>query len=145
MQLTRAQLYLGHNLDSPAINAPIEPGVKPLCDALNALPGVFTLWSCQGHPVWASEPYVTFIADDTTAFKVHQSIGPDHDQLGLHFNWWLFASFRDDGTMQYTIEPNDYRVSKGRWQRWWSLFHWNHRRMLNDLARLAEIVQRCGN
>lgn len=138
--MTLAQLYPGFDLNCPAIKAPIEPGIKPVCDALNALPGVFTLWSCEGHPEHASRPFVTFIADEATAFKVHCAIGPDNDEFGLHFCWWLLASFRDDGTMQYTIEPNDNRVSKGTWQRWWSSRRWDHRVMEKDLSRLATLV-----
>jgi hypothetical protein len=135
-----AELYPGFDLNAPAINAPIEPGIRPLCDALNALPGVHTLWSCEGHPEDASRPYATFIADAATAFKVHGAIGPDSGKRGLTFCWYLVASFRDDGTMQYTIEPNDYRVSKGTWQRWWSSRRWDQRLMENDLSRLAVLV-----
>lgn len=138
--MTPAQLYPGFDLDCPAIKAPIEPGVKPLCDALNALPGVHTLWSCEGHPRHASRPYVTFIAPADTAFAVHQAIGKDHEAVGLHFSWNMVATFRDDGTMQYTIEPNDYRVSQGSWRRWWSSRRWDHRTMAADLARMAALI-----
>lgn len=134
------QRYPGYAADNPSINTPIEAGVRPLCDALNGLPGVFTIWSCEGHPERPSRPFVTFLAPETTAFTVHCAIEPSNEKLGLHFNWWLTSHFREDGSVQYTIEPNDYRISTVTWQRWFSLRRWNHRIMLNDLSRLAELV-----
>lgn len=138
--MTPTQLYPGFDLHAPAITASIEPGIKPVCDALNALPSVFTLWSCEGHPEDGSQPYVTFIADTATAFNVHSAIGPDSGKSGLLFCWCLNASFRNDGSMQYTIEPNDYRISKHSWQRWWSRRRWNQRLVETDLSRLGALV-----
>ncbi|WP_139335765.1 hypothetical protein [Janthinobacterium sp. TND4EL3] len=140
-----AQKYPGYTADNRSINTPVEAGVIPLCDALNSLPGVFTIWSCEGHPERASRPFVTFVAPKELAFKVHRAIEERGQDLGLNFNWWLTANFRDDGSMQYTIEPNDYRVSKGAWQRWWSSRRWSHRVMLKDLSRLATLVQQGSN
>lgn len=140
--MTPTQLYSGFDLNSPAIKAPIEPGVRPLCDALNALPGVHTLWSCQGHPEDGSRPYATFIAPAETAFAISRAIGPDNQDLGLHFYWNLTATFRDDGTLQYTIEPNDYRVTQPRWGGW--LFArrlWDMQTMVRDLSGLAGLVR----
>lgn len=138
--MNRAELYPRFDRTCPAILAPIEPGIGPLCDALNALPDVHTLWSCEGHPDLPARPYVTFIADKDTAFKVHLAIGPNCGKLGLEFNWGMEANFRQDGSMQYTIAPNDYRVSQGTWHRWWSANRWDRRKMNADLMRLAAIV-----
>lgn len=138
--MNRAELYPGFDLACPAILAPIEPGIGPLCDALNALAGVHTLWSCEGHADVPARPYVTFIADNETAFKVHLAVGPDHEKLGLKFNWGVDANFRQDGSLQFTIQPNDYRIGQGTWHRWWSANRWNQRHMNADLMRLAALV-----
>lgn len=43
--------------------ATIEPGIQPVVDALNAIPGVQTLWSCHGHPMLVPRnPFVSFQA-----------------------------------------------------------------------------------
>jgi len=139
--MTPAELYPGFDLNAPAIKAPIEPGVRPLCDALNSLSGVNTLWSCEGHPEDGSRPYATFIAPSEIAFAIHQVVSPLNVAGGLNFIWDLVATFRDDGTIQYTIQPNDYRISEGTWWRWWSRNRWSRRSMSADLERLAVLVK----
>lgn len=135
-----AQKYPGYKPDNRSINTPIELGVKPLCDALNSLPGVFTIWSCEGHPWVRADPYVVFVTDQATAFKVDEVITADRETTGLHFVWWTTANFRKDGSLQYAIRPNDYRISDGTWWRFWPLPRWSHRRMKIDLMRIAEMI-----
>lgn len=135
-----AQRYPGYTADNPSINTPIERGVKPLCDALNGLPGVHTIWSCEGHPSEGGTPFVILVTDQATAFKVSSVIEVDGDTTGLHFYWGMTATFREDGSLQYTIRPDDYRIPDGAWWRLWPLPRWSQRVMLNDLGRLAELV-----
>jgi len=140
--MTPEQLYPGFDLNAPAIKAPIEPGVKPLCDALNSLPGVHTLWSCEGHPEDGSRPYATFIGPAEAAFAISHTIGTDSQAAGLHFSWNLTATFRDDGTLQYTIEPNDYRVMRQTWAEWlFARRRWSKQIMANDLSGLAGLIR----
>lgn len=138
-KLPREQLYPGFDLLAPAINAPIEAGVRPLCDALNNHPEVHTLWSCEGHPEDGHRPYVTFLAGASFAFKVHQAI-TDQSLSKLHFSWSIAGTFREGGDLQSTIEPHDYRVSHGSLSRWWSRHRWSKSTMAADLVRLAELV-----
>lgn len=135
-----AQRYPGYAPDNPSINTPIEPGIKPLCDALNGLPGVHTLWSCEGHPSDGADPYVVFVANQAIAFKVDSAIAAGREKTGLHFVWWTTANFREDGSLQYTIRAEDYRVKKTPFWHFWPLPRWNQRAMVKDLARLAELV-----
>lgn len=137
--LTSAELYPGFDLDCPAINTPIEAGILPVCDVLNALPGVYTLWSCEGHPEIQMRPYVTFIATQETAFKLDGLLRSSH-QFGLHYRWGVTANFRMDGSLQYTIGPNDYRLEarSSRW--WWQGYQWNLRVMKRELKRLASAL-----
>jgi len=116
----------------------IEPAVQPLCDALNAIPSVSTLYSCHGHPNRSAHPFVTFCAPPDVAFKIHRLLGPGHGDGSLQYCWWMRARFQDDGTMQYHIEPHDYRVSGGT-----SVFQglrWSRKTMDQDLARLAAMI-----
>ena len=125
----------------PAYYAPIEPGIRPVCDALNAIPGVKTEWSCEGHTGGTkgpTGPFVIFTAPVSTAFEVHrlleQWIGDD----SLQFVWQLTANFQDNGTTQYIIKNNDYRVPGGRY----SLFRkWNRRSMDAELIHMAQLLK----
>jgi len=81
-----AQKYPGYAADNRSINAPVEAGVVRLCDALNSLHGVFTIWSCERHPELLSRPVVTFVAPKELAFKVHRAIEERGQGLGLNFN-----------------------------------------------------------
>lgn len=135
-----AQRYPGYTPDNSSINTPIERGIKPLCDALNSLPGVCTIWSCEGHPSAEAAPYVVFVADQGTAFNVDSVITAEPEVTSLHFVWWTTANFRQDGSMQYTIRPHDNRILHGAWWRFWPLPRWSQRLMAKDLARLADLV-----
>lgn len=116
---------------------PIEPGVRPLCDALNTLPGVQTLWSCEGHPERPTRPYVTFLSSRETAFALHLALVSGAASAGLEFNWWLTAHFDDTGRMRFTIEPNDYRIPGKPWP---FPRRWNRQGIDRDLQRLADLV-----
>ena len=135
-----AQRYPGYTPDNPSINTPIESGVKPLCDALNSLPGVYTVWSCEGHPYRGHPPFAIFVTDQATAFKVNSAIEAGPHTKALHFNWWTTATFREDGSLQYSIQPSDWRIPDGTWWRFWPLPRWSRRVMMKDLKRLAELV-----
>lgn len=134
-----ASRYPGYTPDNASINTSIEQGVKPLCNALNSLPGVFTIWSCEGHPDRHARPYVVFVTDHSTAFGIHCAIQA-RPGLGLRFNWGVTASFREDGSLQYVLEPHDYRVSVGSWRGWKFARRLDHGRLLKDILRLAELV-----
>ncbi len=131
-------LYPGFDRSAPALSAPIEPGILPVCDVLNSIPDTHTLWSCEGHPERPSRPYVTFIAPQKTAFKVHQLLSPGGLNGSLEYCWWVMASFRDDGSLQYTIEPNDYRILE---RHWLPFRRWTNVSMNQELLRLARLLE----
>ena len=135
--MTAAELYPGFDLDCPAIKDPIEPGILPICDALNALPSVHTLWSCEGHAGQPSTPYVVFIAPQDLAFKVDGLLSPKAGGTGLEYNWRLIASFRFDGSLQYILEPCDVRLLD-RGLRLFRLF--GRKAMDKELRRLADLI-----
>lgn len=84
----------------------IEPGIRPLCDELNAIEGVQTLWSCEGHPHRPSRPYVIFEAPEDVALRIHRALGIGDGNGALKYVWWLTANFRANGQLQWCIEPN---------------------------------------
>lgn len=134
---THSELYPGTDPNCLAILAPIEPGVQPLCDALNALPDTYTLWSCEGHPERAFAPYVTFVAPQETAFKLSRVI---EGSPFLKFNWELSAWFREDGSLQYTVRPNDRRLIRKGVDWCWPRKQWSHAEMCAELLQFAQLV-----
>lgn len=134
---THAELYPGTDPNCPGILAPIEPGVRPLCDALNALPDTYTLWSCEGHPERAFEPYVTFMAPQEIAVKLSKAI---ECSPFLKFNWEMSAWFREDGSLQYTVRPNDRRLIRKGGVSWWPRLHWSYAEMCVELINFARLV-----
>jgi len=131
------ELYPGFDKNCRALNTPIEPGIKPVCDALNSIQNVHTLWSCEGHPGWKGTPYVTFIANQDVAFRISKLLDSERELGHLHYCWGLTANFRADGSLQYTIRPNDRRLNDDSLH-WWSLRLWNRQALKSELNRLAQ-------
>jgi hypothetical protein len=134
---THAELYPGTDPNCLAILAPIEPGVRPLCDALNALPDTYTLWSCEGHPEMASTPFVTFVAPQEIAFKLSRLI---ECSPFLKFNWTMSACFREDGSLQYTVRPDDIRFIRKGIVGLWPRMRWSYDEMCIELSNLSQLI-----
>jgi hypothetical protein len=113
----------------------IEPGIQPVCAALNRIPGVATRWSCEGHPDGIRTPYVTFVAAEEFARQVNFLLahghGPD-DSLKRY--WSLSGSFDPDGELQWTL-----RAAPGQYIHWPFRFWWR-RKMNTELQRLANLL-----
>lgn len=118
----------------------IENGIRPVCDALNSISGVRTLWSCEGHPNIPLRPYVAFECTQDFAFSVHKLLDAGHASAKLKYSWRITASFKDNGHLQYLIEPNDTRIRK----RFWLIRNWKQAVMNEELLRLAELLKRLG-
>lgn len=71
-----------------------------------------------------------------TAFKISRLLDLEHEAGILHYCWGLTANFRDDGSLQYTIKPSDYRLYDGS-NHWWLLRLWNRKAMKKELNRLS--------
>lgn len=114
----------------------IEPGIRPVCDALNARSGIRTLWSCEGHFGTPSKPFVIFDADQATAFEVDKLLTTAFEDGRLRFWWNITANFRDDGSLQYHIRPNDYRTEAN----WRYLPIVRRIQIDRELSRLAQLI-----
>lgn len=126
--------------DTVPTHAPanVEKGIAPLCAALNSVPGVATLWSCEGHPTRHMRPYVVFAGPQPFAFALHRALcHPSPHAAALRFNWKLIANFRDNGTLQWILDPDDERIAAP------GLFgipRWTRRQADADIAVLTTIV-----
>jgi hypothetical protein len=118
----------------------IEPGIRPVCDALNAIPNVTTCWSCQGHPERPSPPFVIFKAPLERAYEIHCMLGSGHgpDQ-SLRICWLVTANFYgDNGSLQFMISPNDQRFPGSKWR---FFRRWNRALVDADIERMAYMLQ----
>lgn len=90
----------------------IEPGIRPVCDVLNSMLGVATVYSCEGHWMRGCAPFVMFDAPNEVALRIHRILdsGGGHGDGSLSFCWRLHASFQDDGALRYILEPFDVRL-----------------------------------
>lgn len=75
-----------------------------MCDALNALPGVRTLWSCEGHALRPSRPYVVFEATMDLALQVQRMLHAENERGTLRYWWRQTANFQESGRLQWLIE-----------------------------------------
>ncbi|WP_210461786.1 hypothetical protein [Pantoea ananatis] len=116
-------------------NAFIEPGIRPLCDALNAIEGIVTLYSCEGHPRRPARPYVSFRASEDQARLVQLAL-THNDRLIYH--WWVTGNFNRWGVWMYCLEPNDVRI--GRPLHFGVLPTWKRNVMDRELLHLAESI-----
>ena len=121
-------------------NPAIEPGVRPVCDVLNAMPDVRTVYSCEGHPraFVPSKPFVMFKAPAELAFGIHCMLAYGHGDGSLNFCWRLLAQFDDDSSMTYTLTTSDVRVSEKRWR---PFQEWTTKAMNLDLLQLASLLR----
>lgn len=114
----------------------IEPGILPVCDALNSIKGITTLYSCEGHPWRPARPYVSFRCDEDKARKVNESVKTGRE---LTYVWWVTGNFTPDGEWIYCLEPNDIRVKRPL--RFGILPAWNRQMMNDDLSKIANKIR----
>lgn len=93
----------------------IEAGVLPLCDVLNAVEGITTHFSCEGHPRSAMPPYVVFSASSLLAQRIEAAIREAHRRRILQYIWRVTGYFNEAGRWLYCIEPNDTRLIQKTW------------------------------
>ncbi len=116
-------------------NLVIEPGILPVCNALNARDGFRTLWSCEGHYGSPSMPFVIFQASQDTAFELDKLLTTAFEDGRLCFWWNLTANFRDDGSLQYRISPNDSRMRQN-----WRYLPLVRKQIDRELVKLARLL-----
>lgn len=119
---------------------PIEEGVLPLCEALNDIDGVITLWSCEGHPERPSPPFVTFFCSYAIAAQLDKMLQRASRIGYLKRWWWVRGNFDDNGVWRYTIESNDRIVAK-RQLRFGIFSNWKSADMRHELARMAIAIR----
>lgn len=125
----------------------IEPGIRALCDALNGIPGVRTLYSCEGHWQRNMDPYVLFRSSIEFAAELNHRIYWQSPLFDFH--WGVQGRFipsRDpEGrVMQFLLTVQSYKLSGQTWLD--MLTRWVSRNALKrDLELIEFIVRQINN
>lgn len=104
----------------PRMSDEIEAGIRPVCDALNALPGVKTTASCEGHvygwlpPRNVSAPYVCFAAPSRVATLIGRALelAPYCGQPVLCGGWRLEGGYTPKLEWRWTIRAGNIHPRK---------------------------------
>jgi len=91
----------------------IEPKIRPLVDALNAIDGVRTIASCQGHATRVSSPYVTFSCLPLVAEQIAARLDRVRSQGGLHHDWRLSGEFNGENKLCFSLRAPGLRHDRG--------------------------------
>ena len=121
----------------------VEPGVQKLCEVLNTIDNVRTLYSCEGHPELPTPPYVMFEAPTHVAFSIHKLLGHGRADGTLTFSWQIESHFNIsmDGGWHYVISPNDIRFLKRPTGFFVVRKPWNSSTARADMDRISEILK----
>ncbi|NOI26805.1 hypothetical protein [Vibrio mediterranei] len=89
----------------------IAPKIAPLVSALNQLPGVETIASCQGHACGRIEaPYVYFKADNDIVTGIMTLLRQHYQRGELHHSWELTGMFNHQSELCWSLSsPYYYR------------------------------------
>lgn len=83
----------------------IERKIQPLVDALNALPGVRTIASCEGHFSRISRPYVYFHCPPALAETIAARLHDLNMQDNKLSHWWhLTGMFNGEHRLCFSLE-----------------------------------------
>ena len=119
----------------------IDSDIYPLVDALNALEGVRTISSCQGHwqrPLDLACTYVLFSADLSIVSRLHNRL----KTLNLYLYWDICGRFSNAGRFEYRLSthPGEHKIHGIYfWERrqWW---RWYRAHLRADLAELVQAI-----
>lgn len=81
----------------------IDPKIRPLVDALNAIDGVTTHASCEGHFRRWSDPYVYFSCAAHIACSIAERLDHIRRQGNLHYWWELTGNFNHEFVLWFTL------------------------------------------
>ena len=116
----------------------IEPAIKPLVDSLNAISGISTVASCEGH-FYGGAPYVYFNASVQIAASIERLLreAAIKNQPALMTEWSLDGMFNENYELAFCLRSPEYnrRTNNPLYAFW--LFVVRRRKLDSDLAMLA--------
>lgn len=117
----------------------LDPKIAPLVAALNQLPTVNTIASCQGHAFGRVEPpYVYFNADHKLVTRLITPLRQCYLEGRLHHSWEITAMFNEQATLCWTLSSPyyDQRFAKN------SAYDlgWHRDRVDQDIQTLIDLI-----
>jgi|GEM_PF-1973928 hypothetical protein len=117
------------------MNPVIEPGIRPLVDAMNATGVFWTVASCEGHRWSGAPPYVYFVAPLEVAASLDVLLEEDiaNEKRRLTYYWVVRGMFFR-GQIRFHISPPNLA------QR----YFWRRRTLEADIHILVDLVLQLG-
>lgn len=117
----------------------LDPKIAPLVNALNQLPSVSTIASCQGHAFGRIEPpYVYFNADHELVASFITQLRQCYLDGHLHHSWEITAMFNHQITLCWTLSSPyyDQRFAKN------SAYDlgWHRNKVDQDIKVLTDLI-----
>lgn len=125
-------------MNSP-YTGPVEPGIFPLCEALNACAEIKTQYSCEGHPLAGMPPYVVFSTDLHHARKLQLEMDTGHLRERLKYCWQITGYFENTTNWLYCISANDIRLTRP--PHFGIIPRWRRSEMDVELLTMTNIVE----
>lgn len=114
----------------------IEPGIRPLVEALKRIDEVRTIASCEGH-FWKNEhPYVYFYCPTAIAEMLSRHLYEAHMQGGFYWWWHLTGVFNEEHQLCFALEAPILN-HRGSLLSTFTKFVLCRRKIDNDLQRLS--------
>ena len=120
--------------------AEIDRAIKPLVDSLNAIDGVVTVASCEGH-FFGGTPYVYFKSSMQVAAKIERLLREtaSSDQPIFHYDWIIKGLFNEEYELTYCLHsPGQDSHAQNLFRAAW-LFVVRRRRVDSDLTALSSV------
>ena len=120
----------------------IDPAVRPLVDSLNAVQGISTIASCEGH-WYRKPPYVYFRAPVHLAALIEKRLREDamNSHPKLAGNWLVEGRFDNNCSLAFCLYAPDYhRIAESDLAAFW-LFGVRRLRIDKELLALAHLVK----
>lgn len=127
---------MGKTYGGAEMNPVIEPGIRPLVDAMNATGVFWTVASCEGHRWRGARPYVYFVAPLEAAASLDVLLEKDiaNEKRRLTY-YWVVRGIFFRGQIRFHISPPNLAQRH----------FWSRRKLKNDILVLADLVRQIGN
>ena len=137
-QQTDSPSDIGDLNPTRCVDEEVEPRIRDLVRAMNAIPSVQTVASCQGHCFRDMPPYVFFVAPESVAACIEKILRGDaiSEHPKLQEFWCVKGIFDDSFSLKYYLySPLLHR--RGFFRR----FRLTDRRLGRDFSVLLDFMQ----
>lgn len=121
----------------------IDEKIRPLVDVLNALEGVETVASCEGHCSPGDTPYVYFKAPVAFARTLAKELREAPEQGMVHAGWEITSVFNENYQLAFSLRSARHEMEA--WSTIGQLYRLFFRRRIDaDIRCIAALVELAG-